>query len=191
MTKPRLAKQDWISEGLRALATSGYGALRAEALARDLKTTKGSFYWHFKDLQDFKRQLLSHWQDRQTELIISELASLPSGIDRLCALTLRAEDAGRAPGAAAAELAIREWARHDDDAAESVAVVDARRLAYLAEQFADVGSADDRYASALYGAYLGLQSLSATERAHRQGVLEFVLSMLLERAGASGGKPLD
>ena len=43
--------------GFRALARSGARALRAEALARDLDTTKGSFYWHFKDLPDYLTRL--------------------------------------------------------------------------------------------------------------------------------------
>jgi len=43
----RLGKADWLDAGLAALAAEGPAALRAEALARQLNTTKGSFYWHF------------------------------------------------------------------------------------------------------------------------------------------------
>ncbi|MFN3661424.1 TetR family transcriptional regulator [Yoonia sp.] len=45
--------EDWLMAGFRALASHGPSALRAAALARDLGTTKGSFYWHFKDLPDY------------------------------------------------------------------------------------------------------------------------------------------
>ncbi len=46
--KARLTRSDWVLAGFRALLASGPDAIRVEALARDLRATKGSFYWHFK-----------------------------------------------------------------------------------------------------------------------------------------------
>ena len=50
MPKLRLGPEDWVMAGFRALAADGPQAVRAETLARGLGATKGSFYWHFKDL---------------------------------------------------------------------------------------------------------------------------------------------
>lgn len=40
----RRSKQDWIDVATRAVARAGIGAVRVEALARELGVTKGSFY---------------------------------------------------------------------------------------------------------------------------------------------------
>mgnify|MGYP001820637128 CR=1 FL=1 len=61
MRKPRLTKEAWINAGLSALKEHGPDALKAEALARRLGTTKGSFYWHFKDIPAYHDALLDVW----------------------------------------------------------------------------------------------------------------------------------
>ncbi len=53
-TKPeharaRLSAQDWERGALDMIAEQGLGAIAVEALARQLKVTKGSFYWHFRN----------------------------------------------------------------------------------------------------------------------------------------------
>ena len=40
--------------GFRALSAEGPQGIRVEAIARQLKLSKGSFYWHFKDVQALK-----------------------------------------------------------------------------------------------------------------------------------------
>ena len=60
----RLGGQDWLLAGYRALVRQGPSGLKAEALARDLGTTKGSFYWHFADMTAFRAALLAYWVDR-------------------------------------------------------------------------------------------------------------------------------
>jgi hypothetical protein len=45
------------------LAEKGHDALKAQTLAAGLGVTRGSFYWHFEDLEAFKRDLIAHWTD--------------------------------------------------------------------------------------------------------------------------------
>ena len=49
----QLSADDWISQGLKALAKSGFIALKADPLARAMGVSRGSFYWHFADLGAF------------------------------------------------------------------------------------------------------------------------------------------
>ena len=56
----RLTKMQWLDHGLKTLAHSGASLLKAGTLAKSLGVTRGSFYWHFADVEDFHRQLLSH-----------------------------------------------------------------------------------------------------------------------------------
>lgn len=74
----RLNRLDWLDHGLRTLASTGTNALKAEPLARSLKVSRGSFYWHFRDIEQFHIELLARWRQRTTADIIARL-ELESG----------------------------------------------------------------------------------------------------------------
>ena len=76
--RPRLTRDDWLLTGLTALCEGGPGTLGAEPLARRVGATKGSFYWHFKDVPDFHGQLLGRWEKAAKELLASESRSSAS-----------------------------------------------------------------------------------------------------------------
>jgi AcrR family transcriptional regulator len=48
-------------------------AVRVEKLARDLKVTKGSFYWHFTDREELLEVLLREWEEELLRDIIPRL----------------------------------------------------------------------------------------------------------------------
>jgi AcrR family transcriptional regulator len=48
-----LTKSDWIEHGLRTLASDGANALKSGPMATPLKVSRGSFYWHFRDIARF------------------------------------------------------------------------------------------------------------------------------------------
>ena len=51
----RLSREGWLARALEVLGKKGAGQLAVESLARQLGVTKGSFYWHFRDRDDFFR----------------------------------------------------------------------------------------------------------------------------------------
>ena len=57
-TKDRLTRTAWLDHGLRMLARQGATALKVGDLAAGLNVSRGSFYWHFKDIGEFRLQLL-------------------------------------------------------------------------------------------------------------------------------------
>lgn len=159
----RLTRSDWIDHGLRTLADDGAGFLKVGAMATALKVSRGSFYWHFRDLADFRSQLLLSWQKRTTDQVIREIDA-EAEPDRLKALLERAFDTKRRSHRAAtsrewsAERAIRSWAMADEAVAAMVASVDASRVAYIAQLLvaADVEARQAlSRATFLYWAYLG------------------------------------
>lgn len=175
----RLKKEDWILAGIKALSASGYGSLRAESIARTLNTTKGSFYWHFKDIEDYKQQVLQTWRVTRTEFIINEVKEFESGRDRLIALLGLATQADNHPFYAGAELSIREWARYDESAAAVVADVDRTRLDFLITQFTEMGISNEHYAKSLYAAYIGTRVLESTLGTSAEEDLSLVLNAFL------------
>lgn len=149
----RLIKNDWIDHGLRTLARSGAHALKVVPMAAGLNVSRGSFYWHFRDISDFRAQLLRAWQERTTEQVIRELEAKDVQPDRLKHLMRRAFV--EKPGL---DRAVRAWAAQDAEVAAIVASVDSGRVAYIAKLLVTAGVPirSARYRAAfLYWAYLG------------------------------------
>jgi AcrR family transcriptional regulator len=148
----RLSKADWIAHGLRTLTSDGVAGLKVGSMATGLQVSRGSFYWHFEDIADFRSQLLKSWQERTTDQVIRELET-EAGPERLKQLLTRAFDARPT-----VDRAIRSWAAEDEDVAAIVASVDARRIAYIADLIVAAGverQRAQRRATFLYWAWLG------------------------------------
>ena len=149
----RLAKSDWIEHGLRTLANEGANALKVGPMSTKLKVSRGSFYWHFRDIADFRSQLLRSWQESSTDQVIRDLDAREGESDRLKHLMRRAFG-----GTRNLDRAIRSWAAEDEDVARIVASVDRRRVARIAKLLAEAGVEGGRAlhrAAFLYWAYLG------------------------------------
>ena len=66
----QLTAKDWLDQGLKTLAKSGFTALKAEPLAKTMGVSRGSFYWHFADIGAFHAAILKHWREVAAEAII-------------------------------------------------------------------------------------------------------------------------
>jgi AcrR family transcriptional regulator len=178
MMKDRLGKADWIRHGLKTLARDGAGALKVGALAEALEVSRGSFYWHFRDIADFQRQLLQSWQESSTDRVIESLDARKGEPGLLKELMRSAFTSGRR-----LDRAVRSWAATDRAAAEVVAAVDAKRVSRLAGLLIEAGVKEEHAshrAAFLYWAYLGqvavmdrrCASLPATALDHIGGIFE-------------------
>jgi AcrR family transcriptional regulator len=176
----RLSPSDWIAAGFRALTAQGPQALKAEALARSLKTTKGSFYWHFDDVPAFHRAMMQLWEDRAYHDITAALDQLPDPRARLRALgRIAAKSAPEDMGGAAIEAAIRAWGRSDPEVAAAIARVDSRRENYLTAQLGQLGLSNPAFARMIYGAYVGCDMLSATDQSDPAAALTTLIDLIL------------
>jgi AcrR family transcriptional regulator len=132
MPDKRLGPGEWVNAGLKALAKSGFSALKAETLAKKLGVSRGSFYWHFADVSAYHAAILQRWREVALENIIEELDRAADG--RLEALLRRAFSAG-----AGLERAVRAWATADPRARAAVDAVDAERIGYLRKLAIEAG----------------------------------------------------
>ncbi len=149
----RLSRRDWLDHGLKSLAREGPSALRAEPLAKKLGVSRGSFYWHFKNLADFHQAVAAHWRAQTTEAVIAYVEQEAPDPGRLNLLMKRA-----LTGDDRLERAIRAWGAQDASIAETVAAVDHARVDYLAKLLGAAGvNATDAAPRAqfLYWANLG------------------------------------
>ncbi len=158
--RARLSPNDWICAGFRALLASGPLAVRAESLARDLGTTKGSFYWHFADVPAFHATMMNRWAEAAELALPAALADEPTPAARL----RRLGQIGTAlvlPELAetALEPALRAWAHGSPEAAMAVARVDAARLTMIRELLGEMGITNPEIARLVLGAGIGLADM--------------------------------
>src|SRR6059058_2355838 len=69
----QLSADHWINQGLKALAKSGFTALKADPLAKAMGVSRGSFYWHFADLCAFHTAVLKRWREVAADQIIADV----------------------------------------------------------------------------------------------------------------------
>jgi AcrR family transcriptional regulator len=141
MTKPikpkkRLSRNCWQEAALELLHNKGINAVTVDALASQLKITRGSFYHHFKDREDLSKEMLDYWKQKWTVDIRNDIDAL--GLDGLQSLTALANLIGHRQ-AAGYDTAVRAWAIHDDMAREVVREADKIRLDFIRSQFEKIG----------------------------------------------------
>jgi AcrR family transcriptional regulator len=170
----QLSAKDWLDQGLKTLATSGFTALKAEPLARAMGVSRGSFYWHFADIGAYHAAILKHWREVAAEQIIANLEAASDHDDPLALLLRRSF--GSKP---ALESAVRSWATVDPVARIAVQATDRRRLSYVETLFERSGLSPDvarSRAQIIYWAFLGFAlSDKPLPRAKQQAVLEELL----------------
>jgi AcrR family transcriptional regulator len=170
----QLSAADWLDQGLKTLAQSGFTALKAEPMAKAMGVSRGSFYWHFADIGVYHAAILKHWRDVAAEQVIANLEVVSKDRDALALLLRRAFSS-----TPALENAVRTWATVDPAARAAVQAIDQRRLGYIETLFRQGGLAADvarARAQILYWAFVGYAlSDKSLPRARQALVLDELL----------------
>jgi len=148
----QLSAKDWLDQGLRTLAKSGFTALKAEPLAKAMGVSRGSFYWHFADIGAYHAAILKHWREVAAEQIIRDVEASPER--NVTAALLRRAFGGKL----ALENAVRTWATFDSLARTTVQAIDRRRLGYVENLLRSSGLPPEvarARAQILYWAFVG------------------------------------
>ena len=177
MSDNRLSKQDWVDSGLKALAHSGVGALKADMLAKLLGVSRGSFYWHFTNVSEFQAAVLTAWEKRSTDDVIA-LVEKESG-EPVAKLHHLARHVFAGDGAL--ERQVRAWASQDKHAALFQDRVDQRRISYVRGLVERTGQAPDNAetrARFLYLALIGQFSVGRVLTLGRKELADMVTLML-------------
>ncbi|MDQ3770804.1 MAG: TetR/AcrR family transcriptional regulator [Actinomycetota bacterium] len=162
----RLTRKDWIDAALQALADDGPSGVAVERLAARQGTTKGSFYWHFKDREELVTEALVTWEREETDALIEEMKEISDPVERLrTGMVMATEyeeeerpDVRLLPSAS------------DPVVGEVVKRVQRKRLDFLAETFrdADFTPAESRLRARLaYSLFLGWHHQRLSEGSER------------------------
>ena len=147
-----LTREDWIAAATDALRRGGIEAVRIDALARALKVSRGSFYWHFKSRKELLETLLFRWEE-ETAWLVSGAGAAATPRERALRYFELANASPYPP-----DREMFAWARRDSKVARRVEVVEARRVAFFERVLLDAGAPGDRareLAEILYLSTLG------------------------------------
>ncbi|WP_298242260.1 TetR/AcrR family transcriptional regulator [uncultured Bradyrhizobium sp.] len=171
----QLTADDWIQQGLKALARSGFTALKADPLAKAMGVSRGSFYWHFADLAAFHAAVLKRWREIAAEQIIADVEAAD---DEPLKALLRRSFGARLD----LERAVRNWAAFDAAAQAAVRAIDRRRIDYIEQLLAKRGLAPataQARAQILYWTFLGFAlSGPPVPAARLEGPLDEIMRMV-------------
>jgi len=137
-----LGPAQWLDAAYDVLLESGVGAIKIMPLAAQLKVSRTSFYWHFKDRDDLLKALIARWQEKNTGNLVAQ-ANLFAG--SLCEAVLNIFDCWKDPHLFDSELdqAIRYWARTDSQLGLLLEKADSLRHDAIKAMFIRHGTAHD------------------------------------------------
>ncbi|NEW07423.1 TetR/AcrR family transcriptional regulator [Paenibacillus sp. SYP-B3998] len=126
---------DWIRAGLEMMSQTGIASVKVEAVARQLRISKGSFYHYFKDRADFLEAILAYWEKHLTQDIIRQMDEDElSPKERLRQLVHHSfSETTRL------QAAIVAWANQDELIAERMMRIEQERVDYLSKLFYEMG----------------------------------------------------
>lgn len=135
---PKLGRLEWVEAAFKTLTESGVTSIHVETLAKRLGVTKGSFYWHFKDRTELLEAVLEKWQE---QYVIARVETMGGGPDDrlLNLLNIVPRQKGSYQHGGSMELAMRSWARTDDNAMGAVEKVDRTRVDFVCDLFESRG----------------------------------------------------
>lgn len=179
-------RERWVEEGLAALAAGGPDAVRIEVLAKQLGVTKGGFYGHFADRDSLLEAMLDAWEIEAVDEVLASIdrdgGDPKAQARRAGALTF--SDDRLLP----LDLAIRDWARRDQRAAERLHRVDNQRMEMLRatmRTFCDDPDEVEARSLLAFSAAIGTRLLAADHgNRTRQQVLDRAADLLLNPPGS-------
>src|SRR3546814_13384963 len=97
---PKNTVQDRIEAAKRMLVEEGIAGLKVDRLANRLGVTRGGFYHHFKDRDEFFDQVIQYWEAKcqflPNEPPPSKPADAAGWLDRPVERLIEADEIGRA-----------------------------------------------------------------------------------------------
>jgi AcrR family transcriptional regulator len=196
ISKPRgqLDRKAWILAAIELLAKEGVTGLRVELLAKHLKVTKGSFYWHFKDRRDLLDAVLDYWKEGRIRDIVKQTRAEPGQELAQLHHVIDVYSASRSRRGMMIELAVRDWARRDASTAAVVEEVDTTRLECARALFLACGVPMPEASSRsmlLYAYVFGVSLMFCERYAPDVDSLKREIADLIARSASSGQDPVQ
>ena len=165
-----LNREGWIGGARKLLIKNGISNVKIEPLAKKLKVTTGSFYWHFKGRQDLHDALLQDWADTNTAPL-QEAVDAAGPDPRQQYMTFFGAWVLERDYDPAYDGAIRDWARTSKKVANKLREIDDDRIALLTRimnNFGYEGTAAEIRARVTYYHQVGYFAMNVMETSERR-----------------------
>lgn len=133
----RLGAADWLRAAQKELIAKGMQAVKVDRLARRMRVTRGSFYWHFSSHKDLLEKLLKMWVSTNTrpfERVLQAPLSAEAKFQAIVDLWISEDQYDPR-----FDAAVREWARVSAHVARVVRHADEARISVLQRIFVELG----------------------------------------------------
>lgn len=133
-----LGREDWIAAARKALERRGIAEVKIDRLARQLKVTRGSFYFHFTSLNDLHAALMDEWRRANCAPFQAMVGmDAADGVQMFSDIVHAWVD--EKPFSPKLDLAIRDWSRTSRAIAQEVDAIDELRISLLFQAFLKIG----------------------------------------------------
>ena len=131
----RTSKAEWLEVALSVLESEGVTAVKVERLAKELKTSRSGFYWHFQDRAELLKEMLAYWRTEYTETVIKNGKQLDVSPEQRLYIVM---DMIEKHALDRYEVHMRAWADHDSEAAEVLADIYRQRFEFISSIFREM-----------------------------------------------------
>ncbi len=158
-SQSRLSREEWLTQALDILAEKHNALLNIDALVKRMGVTKGSFYWHFKDREDFLSQLLDYWVYEFNEKVPKEISKAVGDQDANMRLHYLLEYLVK-HDCARYDMVVRSWAAQDPKVGKVLIKIDKLRLEIIQSLFKEMGfsEADTLIRARIFVTYMSLRA---------------------------------
>ena len=176
----KISKDEWLKAGMNALGLHGEEAIRIDKMCAELNVSKGSFYHHFQNIENFVVSLMTFWEKENTIDIIDsaeEESSFEEKTEKLNTIVIGKDHL--------VEVRIRSWAVRDPKVKLFVDKVDGQRIEYLKSLYLQSGASEEKafnLARLEYAAFIGMQHLFKDLPASEKQDLSQLFQQLLKQS---------
>ncbi len=121
---------------LSLLAREGVTAIKIPRLCTELGVTKGSFYWHFDDIQQLMEAMADRWCAVQSDAVRAlgalDSIAVEQRIEKMTSLLIE-------QSTWIVEASVREWARTDPKVSEAVRTLEGKVFEVLEQTMRELG----------------------------------------------------
>ena len=130
----RLNKEKWLQTGLDILKKTSYTDIKIEYLCKRLKVTKGSFYHHFKNINDYYSKLFEYLFNTDRINLDRFIEDIPTPKGRLNYINRQI-----IKNISKEKVSLRAWGTHNKEVKKQLDKVDNMRIEYFTKLYLDTG----------------------------------------------------
>lgn len=155
MPKILVTEEQWVQLGVELFSTGGADALVVEKMAKQLKCSKSSFYWYFKDRESFLHKIFEHWRKLATEAVIRTVETSQTPADKIRTLLTTMFEHRQGNDFM---FYLRRLGQRENGYREALEAIEEQRMAYFSSLLQEAGcprQAAREKAELVYHYYLG------------------------------------